>query len=414
MKNITLKKNRENLASLIEDNSIVVMIAGEAKYKSADERYPFTPNKNFYYLTGIDEEKDVLVIKKINGEVSETLFISEPDEVMAKWVGATYSKDEASELSGVENIAYLGSFLNTLNADLTSGDIENVYLDLERRAFYEDERNGGLLSAKIKDRYPQIVIKDAFNLVSELRLVKNEEEINKMREAAKITIAGVESLMKNAKAGMMEYELEAYFDFHLKKSGVKDFAFKTIAAAGANAATLHYVDNNSEIKDGELILFDLGAEFEYYKADISRTFPVNGKFTDRQKEIYNAVLDVNEKVIAMIKPGVTMKSINEAANDMLAEKCLELGLTTKKEDYKKYYFHSIGHSLGLDTHDVGKRWGELKEGMVWTVEPGLYIPEEGIGIRIEDDVLVTKDGNEVLTKDMIKSVEDIERFMNKK
>lgn len=414
MKNITLKKNRENLASLIEDNSIVVMIAGEAKYKSADERYPFTPNKNFYYLTGIDEEKDVLVIKKRNGEVSETLFISEADEVMAKWVGATYSKDEAKELSGIENIAYLGSFLSSLNTDLTSADVENVYLDLERRAFYEDERNGGLLSVKIKDRYPQIVIKDAFNLVSELRLVKNEEEINKIREAAKITIAGVESLMKNAKAGMMEYELEAYFDFHLKKSGVKDFAFKTIAAAGGNAATLHYVDNNSEIKDGELILFDLGAEFEYYKADISRTFPVNGKFTDRQKEIYNAVLDVNEKVIAMIKPGITMKSINDAANDMLAEKCLELGLTTKKEDYKKYYFHSIGHSLGLDTHDVGKRWGELKEGMVWTVEPGLYIPEEGIGIRIEDDVLVTKGGNEVLTKDMIKSVEDIERFMNKK
>lgn len=414
MKNITLKKNRENLASLIEDNSIVVMIAGEAKYKSADERYPFTPNKNFYYLTGIDEEKDVLVIKKVNGEVSETLFISEADEVMAKWVGATYSKDEAKELSGIENIAYLGSFLSSLNTDLTSGDVENVYLDLERRAFYEDERNGGLLSVKIKDRYPQIVVKDAFNLVSELRLVKNEEEINKIREAAKITIAGVESLMKNAKAGMMEYELEAYFDFHLKQSGVKDFAFKTIAAAGANAATLHYVDNNSEIKDGELILFDLGAEFEYYKADISRTFPVNGKFTDRQKEIYNAVLDVNEKVIAMIKPGITMKSINDAANDMLAEKCLELGLTTKKEDYKKYYFHSIGHSLGLDTHDVGKRWGELKEGMVWTVEPGLYIPEEGIGIRIEDDVLVTKGGNEVLTKDMIKSVEDIERFMNKK
>lgn len=414
MNNNVFKNSRKNLANMIKDNSIVVMIAGEAKYKSADERYPFTPNRNFYYLTGINEENDILVIKKVNGEVSETLFISEPDEVMAKWVGATYSKEEAEKISGAENIAYLGTFLNSINADLTSGDIENVYLDLERRGFDEAQRDGGLLSAKIKERYPDIAIKNVFNLIAELRLVKNEKEISLMKKAAEITIGGVESLMKNAKPGMMEYELEAHFDFYLKKNGVKDFAFKTIAAAGRNAATLHYVDNNSKIKDGDLILFDLGAEFNYYKADISRTFPVNGKFTDRQKAVYNAVLDVNEKIIAMMKPGITMKVVNDAANDMIANKCLELGLTDKKEDYKKYYFHSIGHSLGLDTHDVGKRWGELKEGMVWTVEPGLYIPEEGIGIRIEDDVLITKDGNEVLTKDMIKSVEDIEKFMKVK
>ena len=151
----------------------------------------------------------------------------------------------------------------------------------------------------------------------------------------------------------------------------------------------------------------------YYNADVSRTFPVSGKFTDRQKDLYEAVLDVNIKIIEMMKPGVSMAEVNNAANDMLSQKCLELGLTKKKEDFRKYYFHSIGHSLGLDTHDVGKRGAILEEGMVWTVEPGLYIPEESVGIRVEDDVLITKNGNEVLTKDIIKSVKDIEEFMSK-
>lgn len=411
MKNTVFKNNRERLVNKIEDNSVIIAFAGEAKYKSADEKFPFTPNRNFYYLTGIDEEQDILLIKKINGEVSETLFINEIDEVMAKWVGATFTVEEANEKSGVDDIAYLDGFLSQLNVLLKSGDIENVYLDLERRGFDEDQRTGAAFAAKLKERYPEIVIKDFYNLVSELRLVKSDEEISEMRKAIEITKGGIESLMTNSKPGMIEYALEAHFDFYLKQHGVKDFAFKTIAGSGKNAAILHYSDNNSEIQDRDLILFDLGAQVNYYNADVSRTFPVNGKFTARQKEIYEAVLDVNEKIIEMMKPGITMKEVNDTANDMIAEKCVELGLVEDKKDYKKYYFHSIGHSLGLDTHDVGKRWGELKEGMVWTVEPGLYIPEENIGIRIEDDVLITKDGNEVLTKDIIKSVKDIEEFM---
>ncbi|MGL4656264.1 MAG: aminopeptidase P family protein [Sarcina sp.] len=413
MINIVFKNNRKKLADKLEDNSILIMFAGEAKYKSADERYNFTPNRSFYYLTGIDEEKDILLLKKENGEVSETLFISEPDEVMAKWVGATFTKEEAKEKSGIDNIMYLGSFLNTVNTTLGLEEIENLYLDLERRDFDEAEREGGIFAKKIAERYPQINIKNVFNFVSELRLRKSKEELDEMRKAVSITKDGVELLMKNSKVGMKEYELEAYFDFCLKQNGVKDFAFKTIAASGKNASILHYHENNSEMKDGDLILFDLGAQWNYYNADVSRTFPVNGKFTERQKEIYQAVLDVNIAIIDMMKPGITMKEVNDAANDMLAQKCLDLGLTEKKEDFRKYYFHSIGHSLGLDTHDVGKRWGVLEEGMVWTVEPGLYIPEENIGIRIEDDVLITVDGNEVLTKEIIKSIDDIEAFMSK-
>ena len=218
--------------------------------------------------------------------------------------------------------------------------------------------------------------------------------------------------MRNAKAGMKEYELEAYFDFNCKSKGVKDLAFKTIAAAGKNATVLHYVDNNAEMKDGDLILFDLGAQYKYYNADISRTFPVNGKFTERQKEVYNAVLSVNEEIIKTIKPGITTAEINEKANDLLGEACVKLGLLEDKKDFRKYYFHSIGHSLGLDTHDIViDRNFTFEPGMVYTVEPGLYIPEESIGIRIEDDILVTEDGAISLTKDMIKTVDEIEEFM---
>ncbi|MGL4742410.1 MAG: aminopeptidase P family protein [Sarcina sp.] len=413
MINTIFKENRKKLAKEMKDNSILVLFAGEAKYKSADEVYPFTPNRNFYYMTGIDEEKDILLIKKVNGEVSETLFISEIDEVMAKWVGATFTKEEAKEKSGIENIAYLSSFEGMINMLFTQGEVKKLYLDLERRAFDEVERTGGAFASKVATRYPYIKIKDAFNIIAEFRLRKNEAEIEEMRKAIEVTVGGIYELMKNAKAGMKEYELEAYFDFYVKQHGANDFAFKTIAAAGKNASVLHYHENNSEMKDGDLILFDLGAQMNYYNGDISRTFPVNGKFTQRQKELYEAVLSVNEAVIDMMKPGVCMTDVNNFANDMIAKKCIDLGLIEKKEDYRKYYFHSIGHSLGLDTHDVGPRGVKLKEGMVWTVEPGLYIPEENVGIRIEDDILITKDGNEVLTKAIIKSVKEIEEFMSK-
>lgn len=407
------KANRERFINMIEDNSVVVFLAGEAKYKSADEKFPFTPNRNFYYLTGIDEEKDVLLISKIDGEVTVKLFIQEPDEVMAKWVGATYTDEEAKALSAIEDIDYLDSFESELNRILTSGDVDKLYLDLERRAFEEEDRPAQKFARKIKRKYLNIDIKDAYGLVSELRLVKSPEEIAEMQKAMDITKDAVEYLMTNCKTGITEGALEAYYDFYIKQNGVKDRAFNTIAAAGKNAAILHYVENNCELKDGELILFDLGAQWNYYNADISRTFPISGKFTKRQKEVYEEVLKVNEFIIEAIRPGVMVKELNDLANDMLGEACVRLGLIKDKSEFRKYYFHSIGHSLGLDTHDVGKRNIELKPGMVWTVEPGLYIEEEGIGIRIEDDVLVTENGRKVLTKEAIKSVEDIEKFMSK-
>ncbi|MDY4078742.1 MAG: aminopeptidase P family protein [Clostridium sp.] len=409
------ENNRKKLIEEVEDNSIIVLFAGNAPKKSGDENYPFTPNRNFYYFTGIDEEGPILIISKIKGIISERLFIKEIDEERERWVGKSIRSNEAEEISGVKYIDYLGSFYDYLNRVFSETEEINLYLDMERDSFQELQGISESFSEEVKKRYPFVRIKNIFPKIIPLRMVKSKEEIEEMKKAIEITIKGVESLMKNAKAGMKEYQLEAYYEFVCRSSGIKDYAFKTIAASGKNATILHYVDNNSEIKDGDLILFDLGAQHNYYNADITRTFPVNGVFSERQKEVYNAVLRVNERVIKTIKPGLEYKELNKMATEWIAEECIKLGLIKNKEEVSKYYWHSIGHSLGLDTHDISNKDRNtiFKEGMVWTVEPGIYIEEESIGIRIEDDVLITSNGVEVLTKDMIKTVEDIEEFMKK-
>lgn len=401
------KNNRSKVLESIDDNSLLILFAGKAPKKTADEKYPFTPNRNFYYLTGIDEENHILVLSKINGKTNEYLFIKEVDPIAEKWEGKTIRKEEVSEICMIEDVKYLGEFNNFIEKVVLNKEEINIYLDLE----------AGNTSYKyvneIKHKYYNINIKNAFKLIGNLRLIKTDEEVSRIRKAIDITIEGVKELMRNSKSGIKEYELEAYFDFICKKNGVKDFAFKTIAAAGKNATVLHYVTNDSELKDGDLILFDLGAQYKYYNGDISRSFPINGKFTERQKEVYNAVLRVNEKVIKEMKPGVKFVDLNKKAKDWISEECISLGLMTEKDDVSKFYYHSIGHSLGMDTHDIEleNRDVTFEPGMIYTVEPGIYIENEGIGIRIEDDVLITEDGNEVLTKEMIKTVEEIEAFM---
>ena len=401
------KSNRNKVLNKIKDNSLLILFAGNAPKKTADEKYQFTPNRNFYYLTGIDEENHILVLSKFSGKIKEYLFIKEVDPIVEKWEGKTIRKEEVPGICDIEDVRYLGEFNNFIDKIISDNEEINIYLDLEK------ENSSYNYVNEIKSKYHNLNIKNAFKLIGDLRLIKSEEEIERIRKAIEITIEGIEILMKNSKSGIKEYELEAYFDFICKKSGVKDFAFKTIAAAGKNATVLHYVTNDSELNDGDLILFDLGAQYKYYNGDISRTFPVNGKFTERQKEVYNAVLRVNEKVIKEMRPGVSFLELNSKAREWIAEECISLGLMTNKDEVSKFYYHSIGHSLGMDTHDIEleNRDVILEAGMVYTVEPGIYIEEEKIGVRIEDDILITENGNEVLTKDMIKTIEEIETFM---
>ncbi|WP_297420315.1 aminopeptidase P family protein [Clostridium sp.] len=413
MNKSTYIENRKKFIETIENNSIAILFSGKPCKKTGDELYQFTPNRNFYYLTGIQEQEHVVVLSKFKDVINEKLFLKDLDLDKEMWNGKTLRDNEGKEISGIEDVVYLKDFNSYINRLIKGAEEVKLYLDLDREDIDEADSIANIFAKEINNKYPQVRIKNFSNKIAPLRMVKSDEEIVEMRKAIDITINGVKSLMKNAKVGMKEYELEAYFDFECKTKGVKDLAFRTIAAAGKNATILHYVENNSELKDGDLILFDLGAQWNLYNADITRVFPVNGKFTERQKEVYEAVLRVNKAVIEKIKPGVDSKELNIWAKDLIAEECIKLGIIKEKTEVSKYYWHSIGHSLGLDTHDLGVQGREFifTEGMVFTVEPGIYINEESIGIRIEDDILVTKDGCEVLTKDMIKDVSEIEEFM---
>ncbi len=409
----TLKFRRQKLGGNIKDNSLLIIFSGEAPVRSGDQFYEYTPHRNFYYLTNLDQPKMAYVLRKYNGVMEEYLFIEQVTELEEKWTGKRLSKEEATQKSGIKNVLSIDELRAVLGRWLLNDNFENAYFDFERGSYQHADTVQVLFAKELKRQYPFLHVQNIYHDITALRLIKSEDEIANMRTAIEKTRLGIEALMKNSKPGMYEYQLEAHYDFVIKTEGVKHTSFHTIAAAGANATVLHYDKSTSLCQDGDLILFDLGCEWNYYCSDISRTFPINGKFSDRQREVYEAVLEAQMEIINNVRPGLSMQDLNEFARKRLAEACQKVGLIEKEEDVEKYYYHKIGHYLGLDTHDVGGRGGILQPGMVITIEPGLYIAEEGIGIRIEDDILVTKDGHENLSKDIIKSVDDIENFMKK-
>ncbi|MFX0547876.1 aminopeptidase P family protein [Hathewaya histolytica] len=406
-------KNRKRLSEQLEDNSVVVLFAGDAPYKSADYKYSWVQNRNFYYITGFPREKAIFMLIKMGGQVTESLYIERQDPVMARWVGERISAEEAQEITGIDNIKYLDQFQDAFGRVGGRLGLEDIYLDLERQEYGIRKTEAQEFSEEIIRKYPHFNIKNVYNKIADLRLVKTEEEIELIKKAIEITKEGIYNMWSNAKPGMMEYELEAYFDYSLKKNGVTFTAFNTIIGSGHNGTVLHYEDNNCKVEDNTLVLLDLGAQHKLYNGDISRTFPANGKFTERQKAVYNAVLRAQKAIEAAVKPGVLWRDINELSKKELAKGCMELGLIKEESELINYYFHTFGHHLGLDTHDVGDYNIPLKPGMVLTNEPGLYIAEESIGIRIEDDLLVTEDGCINLSKDIIKEVDEIEEFMAK-
>lgn len=404
-------ENRKSFMKKLPDNSIAVVFSGKAKKKLGDENYPFTPDRNFYYLTGIDRPKLVLMLVKRNNATDSILFIERFDEVKAKWVGAVIGKSECEKISGITDYKYIDEFNEIFSDKVFNGHLENVFLDLENRDFEADSRALSFAD-KVRAGYPALKIYDAHNILAEMRRIKKPVEVEKITKAINITAKGINAMLKNARQGMYEYEIEAYFDFELKKAGVKDFAFKSIAASGKNATVLHYSENNCKTGSDDLILLDVGAQYEYYNGDITRTFPVSGKFTARQKQLYDIVLGGNRLIVDIIKPGIEFKSLNIILKQYYAGELKKIGLIKMDDEVSKYYYHGVSHMLGLETHDIGRHnEGLLEPGMVLTVEPGLYVAEEGIGIRIEDDVLVTESGCRVLSSDIPRTTEEIEAVM---
>ncbi|OOR17026.1 MULTISPECIES: aminopeptidase P family protein [Bacillus cereus group] len=412
MKSTFFAQNRERLVNTLPDESITILFAGQAPHMSADAHYKFVPNRNFYYLTGIDEPNVIFMLKKFGNSVEETLFIEKSDPVMEKWDGKTVSKEDAEQISGIKKVVYIESFEKTMANTLFTENVKHLYLDLERREWKGTETKTLAFAKYVREQYPHVLIGNVYPHICELRVFKTEEEIEIIKEAIAVTKEGIYNVLKHAKADVMEYELEAHFDFTLKSSGIKHHAFNTILASGKNATVLHYEDNDAQIQNGDLVLLDLGAQKDYYNADISYTFPASGTFSSRQKQIYNIVLKALKETTELLKPGLKFTALNEHTKKVLAEECKAIGLIQEDEELSKYYYHGVSHFLGLDTHDVGTYKDRvLEEGMVITIEPGLYIEEESIGIRIEDDILITKDGYENLSKDIIRTVEEIEELM---
>ena len=394
---------RKRVAEKLPDNSMMILFAGKDIRESEDQSYEFCINRNFYYLTGVNEQNDIFVMIKANGNISSYIFINEYDELFAKWNGRKMFKEEVESLSGIENILYLKDFNDFLNSNK---DKFQLYLDAKPNMFTEPLGEEAKL---IKEH--NLNVNDCHDLIALCRMEKQPEEIEEIKKAISVTNKGIKALMENIKPGLYEYQVESYFDQQIKFNGASGIAFKTIAASGANGCILHYHTNNTIIKDNELVLFDLGAEYNLYKSDITRTIPANGKFTERQKLIYNIVLNGQKLVFENIKPGITVIELNQILIDYYKVELKKIGLIERDEEVSKYYFHGVSHHLGLDTHDVAIRKNPLTPGCIITVEPGLYIAEEGIGIRIEDDALVTEDGVINLSKEIIKEVSDIENYM---
>lgn len=414
MKTEFVTNNRNKVFKRMLDNSVLILFAGHAPYKRGDEKYEFSPDRNFYYVTGIDRENQIIMFLKTESARSATLYIERDNGYLAKWVGANMTEDEARLESGIEEISYLDKFYGDLSDTVFKNNIKHIYIDLENREWDAAESESLKFANEFRKKYPAVDMIDAYPFFADLRMIKEPYELDLMRKAVKITTDGLEAMMKNARPGMYEYELEAYFDFVLTKNGVTDKAFKTIVASGERGTILHYSKNNCMTKDGDLVLVDCGAQYGWYCGDITRTFPVNGKYTPLQKRIYDIVLEGQRRVIETIRPGVKFSRLNETLKEFYFEELKNLGLVSSPEEVSKYYFHGVSHYLGAETHDIG-RYGDrtLVPGMVLTVEPGLYIEEYGIGIRTEDDALVTENGCELLSDGFMKTTEEIEEFMGK-
>ena len=420
-------ERRARLLALMDTNSALVLYSGVGKVSSADETYPFEVNRNFYYLTGIDQEDSALLLVNSYGEMKEFLFISPFDERKEKWYGKRLTPQEASKISGFKNIQVIDSLTAKIDEVLNPkfavyGEVNKLYLDLDREIKIADEMTTRDLKKTLETTYPNVAFSDAYPLLTTLRLRKSVREIAELRSAIDTTQIGIYSVWSCMRPGIHEYELA---DLFLKTvndlNGYEGLAFPTIMASGIHGTTLHYPTPMDALKDGDLLLSDLGSRKNYYCADVTRTVPVNGKFTPLQKQVYEIVLGCNKMIANKARPGITITDLQEAAVDYLATECLAAGFIENKEDIINYYFHNISHFIGLDTHDpyLSPLKGEYKKvpleaGMVISDEPGLYMADRGIGIRIEDDLLITNDGCEVLSSKIIKEVSDIENALANK
>ena len=414
--------NRKKFVAELQKDGIAIFHSNDEQPRNGDCVFPFRQNSDLFWLCGIDQEQTILVIAPNHPvpEYREILFLRKTNEHIAVWEGHKYSKDEARAASGIQTVFWLEDYKSVLPVLIHHST--NIYINLnENDRFvteveYRDERK----AAELKKTYPNHHYERTGLIMAKLRAIKSETEVNLLKEAVEITNKAFRKILKTIRPGVMEYELEADIISTFIRNRANGHAYTPIIASGPNACVLHYNDNNQECKDGDVILLDFGAEYANYAADLTRCIPVNGKFTSRQKDVYNAVLRVMRAATSMLVVGNTISKYHEEVGKVMEKELIGLGLINAadvaKQDpkqplYKKYFMHGTSHFLGLDVHDIGNRYLPMQAGMVFTCEPGIYIPEEALGIRIENDILLTEKGPIDLMANIPIEVEEIEELM---
>jgi Xaa-Pro aminopeptidase len=416
-------RNRRNFSAQLGEDSFAVFFSNDQNPRNGDQYHTFRQSSDFFYLTGIEQEKSILLIAPHcpNKNLKEALFLLESNEVLETWEGHKLTKSEASAISGVENVFWLEDFEASLREVMAY--YNNVYLNSNEytKFFPEMETREIRMGKQIREMFPWHHYHRAAPLLIRQRLIKSKEEIEVMQKACEITNKGFKRVLRTTRPGMYEYEVEAEITYEFIRNGASGHGYAPIVAAGKNACFLHYIENDKKCRKSDLLLLDIGAEYANYSADLSRTLPISGKFTKWQKQLYNAVLSVMKEIKKLYIPGSTINDINEAANLLMEAEMIKLGLFTAddvanqnpdKPLFKKYFMHGAAHFLGLDVHDVGLKTVPFEPGMVLTCEPGIYISEEGTGIRIENDILITDKDPVDLMADFPTEVEEIEALMH--
>ena len=414
-------ENRKKLSAQLHPNTIAIFNSNDIMPTNADGTMPFRQNNDLFWLSGIDQEESVLVIFPENDE-KEILFLKETNEHIAIWEGAKLTKEQALRTSGISSVYWLSEMEENLKELINKSN--GVYLNknIHSRSASEVQTRDDRFRNMITKKFSVKEILEVAPIMHELRSIKSSTEISLMQNACNITEKGVRRILPFIKPGVAEYEIEAELMHEFLRNRSAGFAYQPIIGSGRDSCVLHYIENNKECKDGDILLMDFGAEYANYASDLTRTVPVNGRFSKRQKAVYNSVLHVMKEATKMLAPGTIFKEYNQEVGRIMESELIKLGLLDnhdvmkqdpKKPLFRKYFMHGTSHYLGLDVHDVGNFDWPMKEGMVFTCEPGIYILEEELGIRLENDILVTKDGPNDLMKNIPIEADEIEDLMNK-
>ena len=416
--------NRKSLAVALKPGAVAVFNSNDIMPKNADGTFDFRQNNDLFYLSGIEQEESILLIcpgfpdKKLR----EVLFVREPNEMLEKWEGHKLTRQEAREISGIETVMWIADFKKLFHHMMTMGGVDKAYLNSNEhyRADVLVQSRDARFVEWCRQTYPLHAFERVAPVMGMLRRIKQPRELELLQRACDITESGFRRVLKSLKPGFKEYEIEAEYIHEFIRLGSKGFAYTPIIASGPNAVILHYTENNLPCKAGDVVLLDVAAEYANYNADLTRTIPVSGRFTKRQRDVYDAVLRVHRKAFQWLRPNVVYFDFQKEIEKLMESELLKLKLIDKTDiknqrpespAYRKYFYHGTSHMLGLDVHDVGNMHDKVQVGSVWTIEPGIYIKEEGLGIRLENNVVIGKSRNSDLMKNIPIEAEEIEELM---